>query len=90
MPRIHHVSNIENASFNPDPVMAQSMFQTQPRPVCRWLSFSSSDDSDTSQKTPLLPLAMMSVKENIQTITEIHNINPSHTQCGHYHIIIAH
>ena len=49
MPRIHHVSSIKHASLNPDPVMPQNMFQTPPRPVCRWLSFSSSDDSDTSK-----------------------------------------
>ena len=34
-PRIHHVSSIEHASFNPDPVMLQNTFQTLPRPVCR-------------------------------------------------------
>ena len=47
--RIHHVSSMEHASFNPNPVMLQNTFQTLPRPVCRWLSFSSSDDSDTSE-----------------------------------------
>ena len=57
MLRIHHVSNIENASFNPDPVTPQSTFQTPPRPVCRQLLFSSSDDSDTSEDTPLTPRA---------------------------------
>ena len=55
MLRIYHVSSIKNASFNPDPVMLQSMFQTPPRPVCRLVLFSSSDDSDTSQDAPLTP-----------------------------------
>ena len=55
MPRIHHVSSTENASFNSDPVTPQNTFQTQPRPVFRWLSFSSSDDSDSSEDTPLTP-----------------------------------
>ena len=31
--RIHHVSSIEHASFNPDPVTPQNTFQTLPRPV---------------------------------------------------------
>ena len=57
MPRIHHVSSIKNASFNPYPVMPQSMFQTPPRSVHRWLSFSSSDDSDTSADAPPTPRA---------------------------------
>ena len=52
MLRIHHVSSIENASFNPYPVTPQSMFQTTPRPVCRWLLFNSSNDSDTPEDTP--------------------------------------
>ena len=46
MPRIHHVSS-----------MPQSTFQTLPRPVHIWLSFSSSDDSDTSEDTPMTPKA---------------------------------
>ena len=33
------------------------MFQTPPRPVCRWLQFSSSDDSDTSEDAPPTPRA---------------------------------
>ena len=48
MPRIHHVSSIEHASFNPKPVMPWNMFQTPPRPLCQWLLFSLSDHSDTS------------------------------------------
>ena len=49
MSRIHHVSSIKHASFNPDPVMPQNTYQTLPRPVCRRLLFSLSDDSDTSE-----------------------------------------
>ena len=55
MPRIHHVSSTKNASFNPDPVMPWSTFQTPPRPVCKWLLFSSSNDSDTSEDAPSTP-----------------------------------
>ena len=35
MPRILHIYGIEHASFNPDPVMPCSTFQTPPRLVCR-------------------------------------------------------
>ena len=59
MPRIHHISSIEHALFNPDPVMPCSMIQTPPRLVCRQLMFSPSDDDDTtednSEDTPPTP-----------------------------------
>ena len=35
MPRIHHVSSIAHASFNPDPVTPCGTFQTPPRLVLR-------------------------------------------------------
>ena len=56
-PRIHHISSIELASFDPDLIMPHSTFQTPPRPVCRWLMFSPSNDSDTSEDTPPAPRA---------------------------------
>ena len=55
MPRIHNISSIKNASFNPDPVMPQSTFQTPPRPVCRWLLLTSSNGSDTSEDATPAP-----------------------------------
>ena len=57
MPRIHHIYSIKHALFNPDLVMPCSMFQTPPRPVCRQLTISSSDDSETSETTPPAPRA---------------------------------
>ena len=48
---IHHVSSIEHVSFNPDPVTPQNTLQAPPRPVCRQLSFSSSDDDATPEVT---------------------------------------
>ena len=57
MLRMHHVSSIKNASFNPNPVMLWSMFQTPLRPVYRQLSFNSSNDSDTSEDAPPGPRA---------------------------------
>ena len=49
--RIHHVSSMEHASFDPAPVTPCSTPQTPPRPVCRCLSFSSAD-SYTPNSTP--------------------------------------
>ena len=56
-PRVHHVSSIEHTSFNPHPVTPQNMLQTLPRPVCRWLLLSSSDDGNTPGVTLTTPRA---------------------------------
>ena len=56
-PRIHHVSSIEHASFDPEPVTPQNMPWIPPRPACRQLSFSSPDDNNTPANTPLTPRA---------------------------------
>ena len=34
-PRIHHVSTLEHASFDPELITPQITPQTPPRPVCR-------------------------------------------------------
>ena len=47
--KIHHVSSIQNASFNPVPVTPYSTRQPCLRPVCRRLMYSPSDDDDTSE-----------------------------------------
>ena len=44
--RIHHVSSIKNASFDPIPVTSCSTRDPQLRPVCRRLIYSSLDDDD--------------------------------------------
>ena len=56
-PKIHHVSSVEHASFDPDPVTPCSTGTRESpcRPVCRCLTFSSSeedDDDTTMDKTP--------------------------------------
>ena len=55
MPRIHHVSSIEHAAFNPEPVTPWNTSWTPSRPVCRWLSFSSTDDNNAPGDTPPTP-----------------------------------
>ena len=57
MPRIHHISSIEHALFNPNLVMPCSTLQTPSRLVCRQLTFSPSNDSDTSEDAPPTPRA---------------------------------
>ena len=57
MPKIHHVSSIKNASFNPNLVTPCSMVQCHLRPVCGWLTYSSSNNSDTSEDTLTAPRA---------------------------------
>ena len=53
MPRIHHVSSIKHALFNPTPVTPRNTcYKLHTRPVCRWLSFSSLDDDNTQEDTP--------------------------------------
>ena len=54
-PKMHHMSSIKNAPFDPNPVMPHSTVQSHLRLVCRQLTYSSSDDSDTSEETPPAP-----------------------------------
>ena len=46
--KFHHVSSVEHASFDPDPVTPHSTSTRESchRPVCRCLSYSSSEDDD--------------------------------------------
>ena len=57
MPKIHHISSIKNASFDPDLVTPCSMVQSHLKLVCRQLTYRSSNDSDTSEDTPPAPRA---------------------------------
>ena len=52
MLKIHHISNIKNALFDHNLVTPCSIVQSHLRPVCRQLTYSSDDDSDTSEDTP--------------------------------------
>ena len=51
-PHIHHVSSMEHVSFNLVTTTPCSTPQTPPRPVCRHLSFSSTDNY-TPDSTPV-------------------------------------
>ena len=57
MPKIHHISSVKHASFDPGPVTPCNMGQTHLRLVHRWLTYSSSNDSDTSEDTLTAPRA---------------------------------
>ena len=47
--KIHHVSSVENASFDPTAVTPHSTRDLQLKPVHGRLTYSSSDDADTSE-----------------------------------------
>ena len=51
MPKIHHISSIKNTSFDPNPVTPWSMVHLTLGWYNRWLTYSSSNDSDTSEET---------------------------------------
>ena len=55
--KIHHISSIENASFNPNTVTPHSIGarETHLRPVCRCLTFSSSEEDDNDIHADELP-----------------------------------
>ena len=55
--KIHHISNIENASFDPCPVMPYNTGTKKScwRPVCRCLTFRSSEDEDDDTPPDEIP-----------------------------------
>ena len=54
--KIHHMPSIENTSFDPDSVTPHNTGQSHLRLVHRWLAYSSSNDSDTSEEEALTAL----------------------------------
>ena len=66
-PRIHHISSMEHASFNPVLTTPCSTPQTPPRPVCRHLSFSSADNY-TPDSTPVCSDSSDDEEEDFQTV----------------------
>ena len=60
--KIHHISSIENASFDPVPVTPCSTRQSCLGPVCRRLTYSPSDDNDTSEDEVSSPHSMPQVQ----------------------------
>ena len=55
--KIHHISSVENASFDPDPVTphSSSSRQSHCRLVCRCLAFSSSEEEDDVTPADVTP-----------------------------------
>ena len=60
--KIHHVSSIENASFDPVPVAPHSSRESLLKPVCRRLTYSSSDDDDTIEDEVPSPYSALQVQ----------------------------
>ena len=70
--KIHHMSRVKNASFDPDPITPCSSKESCLRPVCRWLTYSSSDEIDTSEDhapSPHISSQIQPHKPDCQTST---------------------
>ena len=88
-PRIHHVSSLEHALFNPVTTTPCSTPQTPPRPVCRCLSFSSADNY-TPDSTPVCSDSSDEEEEDFQMVLldDEHwtsKETPERTFCIHEH-----
>ena len=86
-PCIHHISSREHASFNPVPTTPCSTPQTPPRPVHRYLSYSSAGNY-TPDSTPVC--SDDEEEEDFQTVplddeNWISEITPDRTSCIHEH-----
>ena len=68
--KIHHVSSVKNASFDPDPVTPCSTGTSQlhHRPVHRYLTFIFSKDEDTPRDKLPLPASTASLKNHVDTL----------------------
>ena len=68
--KIHHVSNVENTSFDPDPVTPHitGTSQLHHRPVCRYLTSSLSKDEDTPTDEIPSPASTTSLLNHIDTL----------------------
>ena len=66
-PHVHHISSMEQTSFNPVPTTPCSIPQTPPRLVCRCLSFSSAD-SYTPDNTPVCSDSSDDEEEDFQMV----------------------
>ena len=55
--KIHHISSVEHASFDPDPLMPHStaIRESNCKPVCRHLTFSSSKEDDDDALMDKIP-----------------------------------
>ena len=81
--KIHHVSIIENASFDPVSVTACSTRQSCLGPVCRRLTCSPSDDNDNSKDEVSSPCSM----PQVQCLTPDKRSLPSkHTLANYDHL----
>ena len=64
--KIHHESSIENASFDPNSVTPHSTGQSHIRLVHRWLTYSSSNNIDTSEEAPTASRATLDAQVHLE------------------------
>ena len=76
--KICHISNVKNGPFNPVPVTPHSTRESHLRPVCRRLTYSPSDDDDTTEDEVSSPYSMLQVQYHTcdpQTPSSKHILN---------------
>ena len=101
MLKTHHISSIKNASFNPDSVTPCSTTQSHLRPVCRWLTYSSSDSETLEEETlttlRAIPNAQIHLEEEDEEDFETVPLDDEHwtteevpdrTLCIHEHALL--
>ena len=81
--RIHHISSIENTSFNPILVMPCSTRDPQLRPVCRRLTYSSSDDDDIIEDEVPSPFSGSQMQNHTHNP---HELSSKHNLEAHIHL----
>ena len=96
-PKIHHISSIENASFDPDSVTPSSTVQSHLRLVCRWLTYSSSNNSEETLKASrVIPDAQVYLEEDEEEDFQMVPLDDNHwtteevperTLCIHEHAL---
>ena len=67
--KIHHIFSVEKVSFDPDCITSCSTGTREPhhRPVCRYLTFSSSEEDDDDTPTDEIPSPNSTVQYHIDT-----------------------
>ena len=71
--RIHHVSSDENISFDPATPCSTGTSQSHRKPVWHQLTFSTSDDEDTSPVDNPLPSSITPLQNHIDFLQQPHS-----------------
>ena len=81
--RIHHISSIKNASFDPVPVTPHSTRDPRLRPVCRRLIFNPYDDDDITEEEVSSPYIMPQAQHHAP---DLHELSSKHNLDAHINL----